>query len=197
MDSGKQANDVARENGISKASLYNWRKKYSGMGALELAELKAIKEENCRLKHMYAELDLITGWQKRSSKKALKPAQKRLIASDISQEAGFSIERACSVLLLSTGVFYYKTVKNDLPVIDMLNELAEEHPTRGFDWYYGNLRNRGLQWNRKRVLRIYRSMDLKLRRKRKRRILKRLKQPLIEAKALNETWSGRRAVWIL
>jgi putative transposase len=104
-------------------------------------------------------------------------------------------------LQLSTGVFYYKTVKNDLPVIDILNELAEEHPTaaaaaRGFDWYYGNLRNKGLPWNRKRVLRIYRSMDLKLRRKRKRRILKRPKQPLVEAKALNKTWSGRRAVWI-
>lgn len=62
------------------------------------------------------------------------------------------------------------------------------------NWYYGgpprgNLRNRGLPWNRKRVLRIYRSMDLKLRRKRKRRILKRPKQPLIEATMLNETWS--------
>ncbi len=81
-----------------------------------------------------------------------------------------------------------------MPVVDVLNELAEEHPTRGFDWYYGgpprgNLRNRGLPWNRKRVLRIYRSMDLKLRRKRKRRILKRPKQPLIEAQTLNETWS--------
>ncbi|MCF2501231.1 MULTISPECIES: transposase [Dyadobacter] len=58
LDSGKQANDVARENSISKATLYNWRKKYSGMGASELAELKALKEENRRLKHMYAELAL-------------------------------------------------------------------------------------------------------------------------------------------
>jgi len=71
----------------------------------------------------------------------------------------------------------------------MLNELAEAHPTRGFDWYYGNLRNKGLLWNRKRVLRIYRTMNLKLRRKRKRRILVRPKQPLVAAKALNETWS--------
>ena len=58
LDSGKQANDVARENSISKATLYNWRRKYSGMGASELAELKALKEENRRLKHMYAELAL-------------------------------------------------------------------------------------------------------------------------------------------
>lgn len=112
-----------------------------------------------------------------------------MIASDISREAGFSIERACRVLQLSRSVFYYKTVKDDIPVIDSLNELAEEHPTRGFDWYYGNLRNKGLRWNRKRVLRIYRNMNLKLRRKRKRRIPKRPKQPLIEAKTLNDTWS--------
>jgi putative transposase len=55
-----------------------------------------------------------------------------------------------------------KTVKNDTPVIDMLNELAEVHPTGGFDWYYRNLRNKGLLWNRKRALRIYRTMNLKL-----------------------------------
>lgn len=90
---------------------------------------------------------------------------------------------------MSRSVFYYKTVKNDTAVIDMLNELAEDHPTRGFDWYYGNLRNKGLIWNRKRVLRIYRTMNLKLRRKRKRRILTRPKQPLVAAKVLNDTWS--------
>jgi len=33
-------------------------KKYNGMGASELSELKALKEENRRLKHMYAELAL-------------------------------------------------------------------------------------------------------------------------------------------
>ena len=58
LDSGKLAADVARENGVSKATLYNWRKKYGGMGASELSELKALKEENRRLKHMYAELAL-------------------------------------------------------------------------------------------------------------------------------------------
>lgn len=74
-------------------------------------------------------------------------------------------------------------------MIDVLERLSENHPTRGFDWYYGNLRNQGLLWNRKRVLRVYRNMNLKLRRKRKRRLLKRPKQPLVEAQILNETWS--------
>lgn len=58
LDTGKPALEIAREHGISKATLYNWRKKYNGMGASELSELKALKEENRRLKYMYAELAL-------------------------------------------------------------------------------------------------------------------------------------------
>ena len=68
LDSGKLAADVARENGVSKTTLYNWRKKYGGMGASELSELKALKDENRRLKHMYAELALDHRLAKKSSK---------------------------------------------------------------------------------------------------------------------------------
>ena len=50
--------DVCREYGISKATLFNWRKKYSGMEATQLKELKALQDENRRLKQMYAELSL-------------------------------------------------------------------------------------------------------------------------------------------
>jgi putative transposase len=38
--------------------IYNWRKKYSGMDASQLKELKELKKENRRLKQMYADLSL-------------------------------------------------------------------------------------------------------------------------------------------
>jgi len=57
-EGGREAMDVCREYGISKATLFNWRKKYSGMEATHLKELKALQEENRRLKQMYAELSL-------------------------------------------------------------------------------------------------------------------------------------------
>lgn len=57
-EGGREAQDVCREYGISKATLYNWRKKYSGMDAAHLKELKALQDENRRLKQMYAELML-------------------------------------------------------------------------------------------------------------------------------------------
>jgi len=55
---GREALDVCREYGISKATLYNWRKKYSGMESSHIKELKSLQDENRRLKQMYAELML-------------------------------------------------------------------------------------------------------------------------------------------
>lgn len=57
-EGGRDALDVSREYGISRATLYNWRKKYSGMEASQLKELKELQDENRRLKQLYAELML-------------------------------------------------------------------------------------------------------------------------------------------
>ena len=57
-EGGREAMDVCREYGISKATLYNWRKKYQGMDSSHIKELKALQDENRRLKQMYAELML-------------------------------------------------------------------------------------------------------------------------------------------
>jgi putative transposase len=86
-------------------------------------------------------------------------------------------------------MWYYQSKRDDSEVIDKLTELAESHPTRGFDEYYNKIRREGLQWNRKRVLRVYRNMKLSLRRKHKKRLIKRIKQPLETPLALNECWS--------
>jgi len=57
-EGGRAIDDLCRENGISKATVYNWRKKYTGMDGVQVRELKSLQEENKRLKHMYAELSL-------------------------------------------------------------------------------------------------------------------------------------------
>jgi putative transposase len=57
-EGGREALDVCREYGISKATLYNWRKRYSGMESSHIKELKELKDENRRLKQMNAELML-------------------------------------------------------------------------------------------------------------------------------------------
>ena len=67
--------------------------------------------------------------------------------------------------------------------------MAGELPTRGFEVYYKRLRREGHKWNRKRVLRVYRAMNLKLRRKHKKRLPARVKNPLEAPARVNEIWS--------
>ena len=68
--------------------------------------------------------------------------------------------------------------------------MAELLPTRGFDEYYNRIREEGIKWNRKRVLRVYRLMKLKHRRKRKRRLPTRVKTTLNQPLCSNLIWSA-------
>jgi len=48
-DSGKDTKDICREHGISRATFYNWKKRYGGMEASQLKRLKELEDENRRL----------------------------------------------------------------------------------------------------------------------------------------------------
>jgi len=49
---------VARKYGICPNTIYRWRNKYKGMSASEAKRLKALEEENARLKRLLAEKEL-------------------------------------------------------------------------------------------------------------------------------------------
>lgn len=56
FSNGKSVEELIREYGVSKVTIYNWRKKYGGMEASEMKRIKELEEENHRLKRMYANL---------------------------------------------------------------------------------------------------------------------------------------------
>jgi putative transposase len=58
VEAGRLVKEVCRENNISDATYYNWKSKYGGMEASDVKKLKALEEENRRLKQMYADLSL-------------------------------------------------------------------------------------------------------------------------------------------
>jgi putative transposase len=47
--------DVCRKHGISDATFYKWKAKYGGMGVSDARRLKALEDENARLKKLLAE----------------------------------------------------------------------------------------------------------------------------------------------
>ena len=89
-----------------------------------------------------------------------------------------SVGRACRVIHVQRSLWYYRKRKYDSQIIERLTVLAREFPTRGFDKYYSIIRLGGIKWARSRVLRVYRQMKLCKRRKHKRRIPTRIKEPL-------------------
>ena len=58
MEAGRKVAEVAREVGVSEATLYIWKSKYGGMEVSEARRLRALEEENRRLKQLVADLSL-------------------------------------------------------------------------------------------------------------------------------------------
>ena len=102
-----------------------------------------------------------------------------------------SIRKACSYFELSYSVMYYKkrTNSQDDLIREELRLLAEQEQTWGFWLMRHRLKNLGFWWNHKRIYRIYTSMKLNLRTKRKKRLPARVKEPLLRPIYPNVTWS--------
>lgn len=54
-EAGVPVADLCRKHGVSNASLYNWKAKYDGMDVSEARKLKALEDENARLKKLLAD----------------------------------------------------------------------------------------------------------------------------------------------
>ena len=57
-ETGVPVTELSRRYGFSQSAFYRWRAKYSGMDVAAVQRLKALEEENRRLKQMYANLSL-------------------------------------------------------------------------------------------------------------------------------------------
>lgn len=57
-DAGIPVTELCRKYGFSDATYYNWKAKYGGMTASDARRLKALEDENRKLKHLVADLTL-------------------------------------------------------------------------------------------------------------------------------------------
>ena len=58
MEAGRAVKDLARELGVSEATIYTWKSKYGGMDVSDAQKLRGLEDENRRLKHLVADLSL-------------------------------------------------------------------------------------------------------------------------------------------
>ncbi|GJM43800.1 MAG: transposase [Gemmatimonadota bacterium] len=57
-EAGVSTNDLCRQHGVSRATFYQWRKKFRGMEVADAKRLKQLEDENRRLKMVVADLTL-------------------------------------------------------------------------------------------------------------------------------------------
>ncbi len=84
---------------------------------------------------------------------------------------------------------YEKRQKDDHSVELLLDQLVSKHPTIGLWQCYYRLRNRGVVINHKKLRRVYRLMNLNVRRRPRKTLPERVKQPLLTPTAPNQMWS--------
>lgn len=108
---------------------------------------------------------------------------------ELKAEKPKGISKACRLLRVSRSSLQYQSVKDDEWVIARLETLAKDHPVEGFWKCYGRIRNAGEVINHKRLHRVYKQMKLPLRRKVKKRLPARVKEPLAVPVHFTHTWS--------
>lgn len=57
-ETGTRVEEVCRKMGISEATFNNWKKKFGGMGVIELRRLRQLEDEDQRLRRLVADLSL-------------------------------------------------------------------------------------------------------------------------------------------
>ena len=55
QEAGAKTVDVCRKHGVSDVTFYKWKSKYGGMEASDAKRLKALEDENAKLKRLLAE----------------------------------------------------------------------------------------------------------------------------------------------
>lgn len=107
------------------------------------------------------------------------------------EEQRLSARKACRAVGVSRTRLYYRPVeRDDGELIAAILVLIEEEPAWGQDKVIGRLVADGRGWNPKRIRRVYRALKLHLRRRGKRRLPARVKEPLALPATLNECWSA-------
>jgi putative transposase len=122
----------------------------------------------------------------------VRPAQRRALAEHAVQTARTTIRHACATFAISETCYRYQgtQTRENAAVEDWLLRLTTAHRTWGFGLCFLYLRNvKQFAWNHKRVYRVYRALELNLRIKPKRRVVRERPEPLAVPRAINHTWS--------
>jgi len=122
----------------------------------------------------------------------VRPSRRREMAKRAVQERGISIRLACQLYQISQTCYRYEAQRNieNEQIANWLIRLTDNNRSWGFGLCYLFLRNvKGYRWNHKRVYRIYKELELNLRIKPRKRLIREVPEALNAPEAINQIWS--------
>ncbi|MBM2716321.1 IS3 family transposase [Mesorhizobium caraganae] len=190
-EAGAKAGDLARKHGISEATLYNWKAKYGGMDVSDAKRLKALEDENAKLKKLLADQMLeASALKELLFKKMVGPAAKREAVAHLQAVMGLSERRACSIVGADRKMIRYRSCRP--PATELrgrLRELANERRRFGYRRLFILLRREGEPSGINRIYRLYREEGLTVRKRRARRRAVGTRAPILVEARPNARWS--------
>jgi putative transposase len=166
QEAGAKTAEVCRKHGISSATFYKWKAKYGGLEISDAKRLKALEDENSKLKKLLAGDARQRHAQGRRLKKMVTPAGKREAVAHLRTSFEVSERRACAALGVDrTSVRYRSSRPAEAAVRARLRELAAIRRRFGYRRLHVLIRREGVVMNHKKLRRLYREERLQVRRR--------------------------------
>lgn len=133
QEAGTPTAEVWGKHGVSSASFYKYKAKYSGLEVSDARKLKALEDENAKLKKLLAEQMLNNTVLKDVASKKVTPDVKRDAVAHACKADGVSQRRACDVLGVDRTSVRYRSIRaDDRPLRDAMKAVAAERRRFGY-----------------------------------------------------------------
>jgi putative transposase len=165
VDAGAKPADVCRRLGVTEKTYYRWKQKFGGMEVNEAKRLRALEDENAKLKKLLADQLLQTeALRAVIAKKMVSLTAKRRVVRYLMQAFGQGERWACRAVGVARASHRYTSQRVDPPeLVAALLKLAKDKPRLGYQFLTRHLVRSGFKVNKKRVYRLYREHGLALR----------------------------------
>ncbi|MDG1451010.1 MAG: IS3 family transposase [Ascidiaceihabitans sp.] len=190
QEAGMPTADVCRKHGLSQGTFYKFKSQYGGMEVSDAAKLRAVTDENAKLKRLLADtmLDNVV-LKDMFGKELTTPNMRRAAARKAMRDHDISQRRACRLVGVDP-----KTVRRDKPpdnpeVRKEMKAIANKRRRFGYRRIGVMLERKGMIMNHKKLYRLYTEEKLGVRRRRGRKRARGSRTPMPVALRTGERWS--------
>jgi putative transposase len=181
--------EIAKRHGVSKQSIYSWRKRFSSMPVNDVKQMRQLTQENGRLKKLLAERDLEIEVMKEINAVVSAPA--RRIAALYAMSHGISQRRACALMHTTrANLFYVPSLpQKHAPTVLAMRRLSAQYPRYGSKRIHIFLGREGIKMGHEQCRRLWAEHGLQVSKNRARKHVAE-KHPCVLAPAMvNAVWS--------